>query len=527
LSASAQNRTIPSRSRIFHDSSEEVPAQNPFADDSKNVGSNQPSHSYDPASGRHLLSSEEEQFHTRDQIVIRDWSLEWTAWLVAAMSLVSLIIVFAIYSDKPLRQWKAAITPGTTVAILSQLGQTSILAPVTACICQSMWLWLDKESRVTHRATSDGCYRRLITMQTYDDGSRGPISSLILLWKQPCSYEPSIPFHMEMLTYGRLLIWLGTANTLLIIIFGSFAQQSLQLPTREFNVTDDGNNWIPRTLQYRAPRPAVNQPVIPGTLNTIAYESVPDAMSVAIIDGLLGKDISPSNVVGSCGTGNCTWEDYQSLGVCSTVVDVSSTITSTCRKQKTQFKQPGCTYSIPAIDQNPTARHTTLETYKFGETLWVGASDTPNYKSPGLNTLVQFYVIYVSDFTRWDDLDFTEDHKDELVALQATLSLCVKKYHTDMTFGVTDTTLLGKETELDWQTSSEVLEGTSFETLTATHDGEEFVMAESNQHSLYKYLSIQTFTGSASMRSDGPDGGGNFSESDIYVECTTYYNRLA
>ena len=221
-------------------------------------------------------------------------------------------------------------------------------------------------------------------------------------------------------------------------------------------------------------------------------------MSVAIVDGLLGKDISPSNVKGSCVTGNCTWQDYQSLGVCSTVTDVSSTITSTCRKQ-------GCNYSVPAIDENPTASGTVFETSRLRHTtLWVGASSPPPppgigsepYMPPGLATLEQFYVIYVPDLTRWDELDVAEDHKDELVALQATLSLCVNTYHTSMTIGVMNTTLLSQEKIPDWQTGTESLEGTSFSTLTVTHGGERFWMIELNRNALHNYLSVQTFTGS-------------------------------
>ncbi|CAO1602441.1 hypothetical protein XANCAGTX0491_006050 [Xanthoria calcicola] len=238
-------------------------------------------------------------------------------------------------------------------------------------------------------------------------------------------------------------------------------------------------------------------------------------MSVAIIDGLLRPGISPSDVTGSCVTGNCTWQDYQSMGVCSTITDVSSTITAKCRKRTTQFYPAGCNYSVPAINRNPTARKTVLQASKLGQTLWVGASDTQDYTSLGLNTLIQFYMIYVPDFIIWDSLDPTEDHKDELVALQATLSLCLNKYHTDMTFGVTDTNLISKETDLDWQTSSETFEPVSFDTVTVTHDAETFWMSGLNQGSFYKYLSLQTFTGSASMRSEEPDGGGNFTENDV------------
>ncbi|KAL8895189.1 MAG: hypothetical protein Q9192_003787, partial [Flavoplaca navasiana] len=109
--------------------------------------------------------------------------------------------------------------------------------------------------------------------------------------------------------------------------------------------------------------------------------------------------------------------------------------------------------------------------------------------------LEQFYVIYVRNLTRWDDLDVAGDHKDELVALQATLSLYEKN--------------------LNWQTGTETLEGNRFNTVTVTHGGETFWMSGLNRKSFHDYLSVQTFTGSARMRSRSPSGGGNFTENDI------------
>ncbi|KAI4234003.1 MAG: hypothetical protein LQ349_004076 [Xanthoria aureola] len=290
FTTTAGSRPISSRSRRSSDPS----PQNPFVDQTDHLANPQPSQPYDAASNN-LLAAENEQHHAHGDAFLPEWKWELTAWLVAAISLVSLIILFAVYSDKPLREWGTDITPATTVAILSQVGQTAILAPVTACI----------------------------------------------------------------------------------------------------------------------------------------------------------------------------------------------------------------------------SRKTVLQASKLGQTLWIGASDTQDYTSPGLNTLIQFYVIYVPDFIIWDSLDPTEDHKEELVALQATLSLCLNKCHTDMTFGVTDTNLVSKETDLGWQTGSETFEQVSFDTVTVTHDAEKFWMSGLNQSSFNKYLSLQTFTGSASMRSEEPDGGGNFTENDV------------
>lgn len=193
FSTSAEHRPISSRSRNSQAPSEEESAQNPFVDQSDNLGNSHPSQPYDPGSGNNLLSGEIEQPYAHDQTFLREWKLELTAWLVAAVSVVSLILVFAFYRNKSLRQWKADITPATTVAIISQIGQTCVLAPVTACICQSMWLWLDQESRATHRATANSRRTRQIMMQRYyDGGSRGPMSSLFLLWKRPDAYASTL-----------------------------------------------------------------------------------------------------------------------------------------------------------------------------------------------------------------------------------------------------------------------------------------------------------------------------------------------
>ncbi|KAL9033946.1 MAG: hypothetical protein Q9180_005678 [Flavoplaca navasiana] len=185
FSAPAENQTISSTSGISKESFDETTRQNPFIDQTETLENTQPSRPYDPASGDHLLPSEFHQHKAYREGFFREWALEWTAWLVAAISLVALVTLFGLYSGKPLRQWKGDITPATAVAILSQVGQTSILAPVVACICQSMWLWLDKESRATQQVSSNSGQASLVMMQNYDEGSRGPLSSLFLLWKQP------------------------------------------------------------------------------------------------------------------------------------------------------------------------------------------------------------------------------------------------------------------------------------------------------------------------------------------------------
>ncbi|KAL8724166.1 MAG: hypothetical protein Q9166_008105 [cf. Caloplaca sp. 2 TL-2023] len=112
-----------------------------------------------------------------------------------------------------------------------------------------------------------------------------------------------------------------------------------------------------------------------------------------------------------------------------------------------------------------------LRSTRLGETFWIGASKNREYSER--STLVQFYVIYAPDLTAWNANDLTDDHKDELIALQATLGL-LYTYNTSMMFGVTTTRETSKETNLDWRPGEDVLGKTSYETVAMMHDNERF-----------------------------------------------------
>ena len=242
---------------------------------------------------------------------------------------------------------------------------------------------------------------------------------------------------------------------------------------------------------------------------------------LAVKDGLLRDDISPSDVTGICPTGNCTWPDYQSLGVCSDVVDVSQRITSN-RRPRSEFTRSGRNYSVPdtrdTVDfyDKPSFSGTTLATEELGDTLWIGSQDTINNQYQGTNKLIQFYTIFVRDLTTWDKhQDFTKDYKNELTALQVTLSLCVYTYRTSMTFGVTETTTISKETNLNWIQDSETIDRITSNMISTTYRSEKFSMGEFNQRSWYDFFTYETFLGTAQFRSAKPNqDGGNFTSND-------------
>lgn len=180
-------RSLSSNSRMSHDSGSDISNQDPFTNQKPHQSEIHSSHPYDSASVE-LLSKAKEQDSLYDSVFIDGWGWELAAWLLSAVSTMTLLIVFATFANKSLRSWNSTITPAAVVAILSQFGQTAVLAPVTACICQSMWLWFHKESRATQPSIQVDKHPQLISMQQYDGGSRGPLGSLFLLFKNPGSY---------------------------------------------------------------------------------------------------------------------------------------------------------------------------------------------------------------------------------------------------------------------------------------------------------------------------------------------------
>ena len=187
LDIPAPGRSLSSNSRTSHDSGRDISNQDSFPNQDSHQAEIHSSHPYHPASAN-LLSNAKQQDTLYGSLFIDGWGWEFAAWLLSAVSTVTLLTVFAVFANRSLRSWNSTITPAAVVAILSQFGQTAILAPVTACICQSMWLWLHKESRARQSANQVDDHPQLISMQEYDGGSRGPLGSLFLLFKHPGSY---------------------------------------------------------------------------------------------------------------------------------------------------------------------------------------------------------------------------------------------------------------------------------------------------------------------------------------------------
>ena len=80
-----------------------------------------------------------------------------------------LLWIIASLNNKAVETWKLPITPNSLIAVFTTVGKSAMVVPITSCISQLKWY---------HYRTP----RELNHLQLFDDASRGPWGSVVLLW---------------------------------------------------------------------------------------------------------------------------------------------------------------------------------------------------------------------------------------------------------------------------------------------------------------------------------------------------------
>jgi hypothetical protein len=107
------------------------------------------------------------------------WAVELVAWVVSVLSIVGVVIILLLYNNRILGHWPLPISLNTLISVLSQLGQTALIIPIAACIGQLKWLWFIQPKSP----------RTLADFEAFDDASRGPWASLLLIWRTHARLE--------------------------------------------------------------------------------------------------------------------------------------------------------------------------------------------------------------------------------------------------------------------------------------------------------------------------------------------------
>ncbi|KAL3595631.1 hypothetical protein FPOAC2_09981 [Fusarium poae] len=230
---------------------------------------------------------------------------------------------------KQYSEWTFSISLNAVTAILSTCCSAAMMHNVSAFIGQQKWIHLKKSPRTVY------------DIETFDEASRGPYGSILLLLRIPCNIG----------TLGALI-------TILRLGFSPFSQAAVNLEPRMVDIFNNSSNF-----GYAH---AYDRPVFQPGPN---YDMPPDAMmQSAILQGLYDLKSMP---IFNC-DGACKWTDtYISLGFKSTCenVTISTLRTRKCIRSSyepviCECRPEVCNYTTPG-NVVLTTRSSTMDATTF------------------------------------------------------------------------------------------------------------------------------------------------------------------
>ncbi|KAK8129361.1 hypothetical protein PG999_001741 [Apiospora kogelbergensis] len=244
------------------------------------------------------------------------WLTEIGSCLIAFIVLVAIVCVLRRYDDHLLPDWRYGITLNALVSVLSSILKAAAVLPLAGGISQTKWLWYAKS-------------RPLKDMESFDDASRGPWGSLLLMLDFRSHYVAS---------FGAFL-------TVIAMAVDPFTQQVVQ--TQACLLKDDlAVARIPRANIYNKS-------------DLFYYDDWGrDTMYPALTQAMYSGIISPPNNISAiitpiCPTGNCTFPEfdgkaYQSIAVCHQCDDITDRVQNNTKFDYENPKFSQWNYSLPS-----------------------------------------------------------------------------------------------------------------------------------------------------------------------------------
>ncbi|KAK8242124.1 hypothetical protein HDK77DRAFT_274380 [Phyllosticta capitalensis] len=248
----------------------------------------------------------------------------WWLWEIAGICFsisctISIVVIICYVSaNKTLHQWNFRLGPNTLISIFVTLAKTSMLLAVAQGLGQLKWVHYRENSRP------------LSELNHFDEASRGPFGALKFL----CSAKTS-----------ALTAALGALIVVVSLAMDPFAQQIISFDTR----------YVPNLGEVAA---------IPVST---AYDTA-EAMwlSGSEYADLIDMEIQQYYFMGvfgirrqfafpyTCATGNCTWPDFTTLGMCTKCQNITSTVTYSQSSDIRTYHTPG---NVTLVTELPSARN--------------------------------------------------------------------------------------------------------------------------------------------------------------------------
>ncbi|KAF2472344.1 uncharacterized protein BDR25DRAFT_333249 [Lindgomyces ingoldianus] len=228
--------------------------------------------------------------------VVARWLLEIISWIIGALCMAAIVGILWKLNGKKVPRWPL----NTYIAVLSKIASASLIFPISEALGQLKWSWFRGDSK------------RMWDFEIFDNASRGPWGSFLLLTRTKCK------------TFAAL----GAALTLVSLTLDPFFQQVVDLPSRW---TLQGNSSIPTVTRYEphfGDSFQAGKPIL-----QLDQDLQATALKFFYNEGMklitLGNGTRP-NIPLFCLTSNCTWPPYETLGICSACEGISQSLTYAC-----------------------------------------------------------------------------------------------------------------------------------------------------------------------------------------------------
>lgn len=331
--------------------------------------------------------------------VIKFWIFEVISTILSIGLIVATFSILAHFDGQVVPDWPFGISLNTLIALLSTICRALVLVVVAEVIGQKKWFWFSSAPRpISH-------------FQRFDSGSRGLLGSLRLVFTAPGS--PTALF-------GSLIIILSLA-------MGPFSQQaikSIECPQYVSGV----NASVP--VAHFASLTFFR---IGAGEWRVSYDT-----QGAMINGLLNPTGNDSAVSATCQTGNCTFTPdstnitYSSIGLCSSCIDVTSTISYNI----SQIEDYDMNYTLPSdawIDsQRASMWGKFLDVRPDYNLSWASTLFSDDFATTAPQSLINVTILEATNVTaNWDDTS-----PQAVVAAACTLYPCLKNYYGQVSDGV-------------------------------------------------------------------------------------------
>ncbi|KAI8625948.1 hypothetical protein F5Y19DRAFT_488675 [Xylariaceae sp. FL1651] len=217
------------------------------------------------------------------------WWLEVGSLILSLTSKITLLGFLVAYNSHALADWPLPLQPNTVISILTTTMKATILLSISTCFSQLKW----HHFRIP---------RRLNELQTYDEASRGPWGSLIILLRA-----------RDWLTVGLAIV------TLTSLLIEATAQQILVFPPRETLLKGEDAGIV---IAYEFSLNGGGSPLSWDWGRNIGFQST-------IFNAATGN-VSPFGSHCPDSATRCTYLSCKTLGICSSFRNLTGISTQSC-----------------------------------------------------------------------------------------------------------------------------------------------------------------------------------------------------